>query len=201
MNFKFLVQLFEGNTGVMCDNLIGMHVEFNCSAVRGLKRPSEEGREGGKNSKEPMMNCDYTAKSSSVGVNAPCSLNAIGAATGVLHQLLGPVPPPPTPPPSVPPPPPPSVAPSSSSAVTATVPAPSGPAGGAFPSATATSSNSTSSKLCQNNKMLASLLGTPIQSTLSTNIGSPNPSGLPQEKLPKDLKVRSFFFPFSSFKI
>ena len=179
----------SGNTGLMGDNLL----EFNCSTVRGLKRPSEESREGGKNSKEPMMNCDYTAKSSSVGVNAPCSLNAIGAATGVLHQLLGPVPPPPTSPPCAAPPL--SAAPPCSAA-TATVPAPSGPAGGAFPSAAATSSNSTSSKLCQNNKMLASLLGTPIQSTLSTNIGSPNPSGLPQEKLPKDLKVGFFFRSF-----
>lgn len=48
-----------------------------------------------------------------------------------------------------------------------------------------------SSKLCEKNKMLASLLAkTPVMpSPLSTSIASPKPSALPQEKLPKDLKV------------
>lgn len=55
-----------------------------------------------------------------------------------------------------------------------------------------------SSKLCEKNKMLASLLAkTPMQSSLSTSVASPKPSALPQEKLPKDLKVRfssSYFY-------
>jgi hypothetical protein len=59
-----------------------------------------------------------------------------------------------------------------------------------------------SSKLCEKNKMLASLLAkTPVipSHSLSTSIASPKPSALPQEKLPKDLKVsqwRRHFFIF-----
>jgi hypothetical protein len=70
-----------------------------------------------------------------------------------------------------------------------------GAAGGAFPPASSgTSSGSggggSNSKLYEKNKMLASLLAkTPIQSSLPTSIASPKPSALPQEKLPKDLKV------------
>lgn len=61
-----------------------------------------------------------------------------------------------------------------------------GPALGLTSSSTAASS----SKLCEKNKMLASLLAKqPMQSSLSTSIASPKPSALPQEKLPKDLKV------------
>jgi hypothetical protein len=61
-----------------------------------------------------------------------------------------------------------------------------GPASGLTSSSTAASS----SKLCEKNKMLASLLAKqPMQSSLSTSIASPKPSALPQEKLPKDLKV------------
>ena len=57
-------------------------------------------------------------------------------------------------------------------------------------SPTATGGAGGGSKLCEKNKMLASLLAkTPMQSSLSTSIASPKPSALPQEKLPKDLKV------------
>ena len=57
-------------------------------------------------------------------------------------------------------------------------------------STSSVSSTPQSSKLCEKNKMLASLLAKqPMQSSLSTSIASPKPSALPQEKLPKDLKV------------
>lgn len=91
--------------------------------------------------------------------------NPAGGAAGgggVLHKLLGPTPPP--------------LAASQSPGLLS--PTTTGGAGGG-------------SKLCEKNKMLASLLAkTPMQSNLSTSIASPKPSALPQEKLPKDLKVR-----------
>ena len=120
--------------------------------------------------------------------------NGGGAAGGgVLHQLLGPVS---------------SAAPPThvaSSAVgasgggvgvvaTAAGGGAVGAAGGGFPPASSGTSGSggggSNSKLYEKNKMLASLLAkTPIQSSLPTSIASPKPSALPQEKLPKDLKV------------
>ena len=47
--------------------------------------------------------------------------------------------------------------------------------------------------MCEKNKMLASLLAkTPaIQSSLTATNASPKPTALPQEKLPKDLKVNT----------
>ena len=192
--------------------------------MRGKKRQNEDNR--GESSKEPMLTNDHHQGLASSNTNSV----GIGAGSGVLHQLLGPLHTSATnplshhhhstqsasdssfatadsegqrmtrgPPLSVATlqqqqqqqqhlgPSPPSAAIITSMNIISSQPIPvPGPVSGLASSSTAASS----SKLCERNKMLASLLAKqPMQSSLSTSIASPKPSALPQEKLPKDLKV------------
>ena len=198
-------------------------ISVNGSGMRGKKRQNEDNR--GESSKEPMLTNDHHQGLASSNTNSV----GIGAGSGVLHQLLGPLHTSATnplshhhhstqsasdssfatadsegqrmtrgPPLSVATlqqqqqqqhlgPSPPSAAIITSMNIISSQPIPvPGPVSGLASSSTAASS----SKLCERNKMLASLLAKqPMQSSLSTSIASPKPSALPQEKLPKDLKV------------
>lgn len=137
------------------------------NGVRGVKRHSDEPPrpEDMKPSKEPMLS-DHHVMSCGAG-------GASSGGGGVLHKLLGP-----------------AQAPLTVAALQSPPPQP--PMATTTITTSSTTGGATSSKLCEKNKMLASLLAkTPMQSTLSTSIASPKPSALPQEKLPKDLKVCS----------
>lgn len=191
-----------------CDVLLEYSNSGN--GMRGTKRHNDDSRDDDvKPSKEPMLSADHLMMTDT----------SSGGGGGVLHQLLGPPAPPNSMPAVVNPlvphhstTAPLSVAslqqqqslphhslPSPVAAIVA-VPVP-GLATSTASSATLSTGLTTNaaivggasgppgSKLCEKNKMLASLLAKKPMQSLPASVASPKPSALPQEKLPKDLKV------------
>lgn len=183
--------------------------------MRGTKRHNDDTRDDDvKPSKEPMLSGDHLMMTDN---------SSGGGGGGVLHQLLGPPAPPNSMPAVVNPlvPHHSTTAPLSVTSLQQqqqqqslphhSLPSPVAavPGPGLSTSATSSATHSTGpttnaaivggasgppgSKLCEKNKMLASLLAKKPMQSLPASVASPKPSALPQEKLPKDLKVGCLF--------